>query len=149
MTVDCWDAKSVIKRAGWPEFALQAPSLVGFWREFLDRARWMTAGVVVRWTALNTLAGCIAAGTKAARTPPCCAPEITTLGYRGSLRTVCRDLQPLRTHQHRAALTPSTLKVGEVTSWLLRRTEDLDPASSSCEPSCAAAAHNWTVSPVT
>jgi transposase len=53
--------------------------------------------------------------------------EITAVGYRGSLRTVYRYLQPLRTGTDPAALTPSSLKIGEVTSWLLRRTEDLNP----------------------
>jgi transposase len=53
--------------------------------------------------------------------------EITALGYRGSLRTVYRYLQPLRAGTAPAALTPSSLKIGEVTSWLLRRTEDLNP----------------------
>jgi transposase len=53
--------------------------------------------------------------------------EITRLGYRGSLRTVYRYLQPLRTSTAPAALTPPALKIGEVTSWLLRRAEDLSP----------------------
>jgi len=53
--------------------------------------------------------------------------EISALGYRGSLRTVYRYLQPLRAGTAPAALTPSVLKIGEVTSWLLRRAEDLDP----------------------
>ena len=53
--------------------------------------------------------------------------EITVLGYRGSLRTVYRYLQPLRTGTNPAALTPAALKIGEVTSWLLRRAEDLSP----------------------
>jgi transposase len=53
--------------------------------------------------------------------------EITALGYRGSLRTVYRYLQPLRAGTAPAALTPSSLKIGEVTSWLLRRAEDLNP----------------------
>jgi transposase len=53
--------------------------------------------------------------------------EITALGYRGSLRTVYRYLQPLRTGTDPAALTPPALKIGEVTSWLLRRAEDLNP----------------------
>jgi transposase len=53
--------------------------------------------------------------------------EITALGYRGSLRTVYRYLQPLRTGIDPAAFRPSALKIGEVTSWLLRRAEDLDP----------------------
>jgi len=52
--------------------------------------------------------------------------EITALGYRGSLRTVYRYLQPLR-----AGTAPAPLvmppKIGEVTSWLLRRAEDLEP----------------------
>jgi transposase len=51
--------------------------------------------------------------------------EITKLGYRGSLRTVYRYLQPLRTGTAPAPLTMP--KIGEVTSWLLRRTEDLNP----------------------
>ena len=53
--------------------------------------------------------------------------EITALGYRGSLRTVYRYLQPLRAGLPPEAITPSALKIGEVTSWLLRRAEDLDP----------------------
>ena len=53
--------------------------------------------------------------------------EITALGYRGSLRTVYRYLQPLRDGTSPAALTPAVLKIAEVTSWLLRRAEDLDP----------------------
>ena len=53
--------------------------------------------------------------------------EITALGYRGSLRTVYRYLQPLRAGIDPAALTPAALKIREVTSWLLRRPEDLDP----------------------
>jgi hypothetical protein len=43
--------------------------------------------------------------------------EITALGYRGSLRTVYRYLQPLRTDTDPAMLTPPALKIGEVTSW--------------------------------
>ena len=42
--------------------------------------------------------------------------EITALGYRGSLRTVYRYLQPLRAGTNPAALTPETLKISEVTS---------------------------------
>jgi transposase len=53
--------------------------------------------------------------------------EITALGYRGSLRTVYRYLQPLRAGTPPSALTPSVLKIGEVTSWLQRRADDLDP----------------------
>ena len=53
--------------------------------------------------------------------------EITALGYRGSLRTVYRYLQPLRSDTAPAALIPSALKIGEVTSWLLRRADDLNP----------------------
>ena len=53
--------------------------------------------------------------------------EITALGYCGSLRTVYRYLQPLRAGTAPAAITPSALKIGEVTSWLLRRAEDLSP----------------------
>jgi transposase len=53
--------------------------------------------------------------------------EITALGYRGSLRTVYRYLQPLRTGTDPAAFKPSALKIGEVTSWLLRRADDLSP----------------------
>jgi transposase len=50
--------------------------------------------------------------------------EITALGYRGSMRTVYRYLQPLRTASTTTAHIPSALKIGEVTSWLLRRAED-------------------------
>src|SRR5262249_53216702 len=38
-----------------------------------------------------------------------------------------RYLQPLRAGTDPAALTPSVLTIGEVTSWLLRRPEDLNP----------------------
>jgi Transposase len=51
--------------------------------------------------------------------------EITQLGYRGSLRTLYRYLQPLRTGTVPAPLTMP--KISEVTSWLLRRDEDLSP----------------------
>lgn len=52
--------------------------------------------------------------------------EITALGYRGSRRTLYRYLQPLRTGTAPppAAVPP---RIGEVTSWLLRRPEDLSP----------------------
>jgi transposase len=53
--------------------------------------------------------------------------EITALGYRGSLRTIYRYLQPLRAGTAPADPTPQSLKIGEVTSWLLRRAEDLNP----------------------
>jgi transposase len=53
--------------------------------------------------------------------------EITALGYHGSLRTVYRYLQPLRAGMPPAAIAPSALTIGEVTSWLLRRADDLNP----------------------
>jgi transposase len=53
--------------------------------------------------------------------------EITALGYQGSLRTVYRYLQPLRTGTAPAAPATPSLKIGEVTSWLFRRAEDLNP----------------------
>jgi transposase len=53
--------------------------------------------------------------------------EITALGYRGSLRTVYRYLQPLRAGMPPLALAHSALTIGEVTSWLLRRADDLNP----------------------
>jgi transposase len=53
--------------------------------------------------------------------------EVTALGYRGSMRTIYRYLQPLRDGTAPAARTPPRLKIGEVTSWLLRRAEDLNP----------------------
>ena len=53
--------------------------------------------------------------------------ELTALGYRGSLRTVYRYLQPgAPGPPHRPVAWPP-LKIGQVTSWLLRRAEDLDP----------------------
>jgi transposase len=52
--------------------------------------------------------------------------EITALGYRGSLRTVYRYLQPPRTGTVPAASATPSLKIGEVTSWLLRRAHDLN-----------------------
>ena len=51
--------------------------------------------------------------------------EITALGYHGSLRTLYRYLQPLRAGAAPPSLPPA--KIGEITSWLLRRAEDLDP----------------------
>ena len=54
-------------------------------------------------------------------------PRSPRLGYCGSLRTVYRYLQPLRTSTAPAALTPPALKIGKVTSWLLRRAKDLSP----------------------
>ena len=57
--------------------------------------------------------------------------EISALGYRGSLRNLYRYLQPLRSGTAPAALTPSALKIGEVTSWLLRRAEDLIPPAAA------------------
>jgi hypothetical protein len=35
----------------------------------------------------------------------------------------------------------------EVTSWLLRRPEDLSPTSSNYSPTCARTAPSWTASP--
>ena len=67
-----------------------------------------------RWTA-----GCHDAATLHA--------EITARGHRGSPRTVYRYLQPLRGGTPPAALTPSAPTIGEVTSWLPRRPENLDP----------------------
>jgi transposase len=52
--------------------------------------------------------------------------EITALGYRGSIRTVYRYLQPLRAGTGPAPLSMPP-KIGEVTSWLPRRAEDLNP----------------------
>ena len=73
--------------------------------------------------------------------------EITVLGYRGSLRTVYRYLQPLRTGTNPAALTPAALTIGEVTSWLLRGPKTSAPASSRCWPTCVATAPSWTAWP--
>jgi hypothetical protein len=47
--------------------------------------------------------------------------QITALGYRGSLRTVYRYLQPLRTGTAAAALTPSSLKIGRASLDLLHK----------------------------
>jgi hypothetical protein len=44
-----------------------------------------------------------------------------------STRNHHRNPMPLRTGATPAALTPSALKIGEVTSWLLRRADDLTP----------------------
>jgi transposase len=52
--------------------------------------------------------------------------EITALGYHGSLRTVYRYLQPLRAGTAAAPTLTPPLKIGQVTSWLLHRAEDLD-----------------------
>jgi len=57
--------------------------------------------------------------------------ELRQRGYRGSIRTLYRHLQPLRTLQqpdpaHAAALAPAPPKIRNVTNWLLRRPEDLD-----------------------
>jgi hypothetical protein len=52
--------------------------------------------------------------------------EIIALGYRGSLRTVYRYLQPLRAGTAAAPAVMPPMKIAQVTSWLLRRAEDLD-----------------------
>ena len=69
--------------------------------------------------------------------------EITALGYRGSLRTIYRYLQPLRTGTAPRPY-PSAPKIGEVTSWLLRRAEDLSPREQQLLPTCAATAPSST-----
>ena len=84
--------------------ALSRPTVLDRYQTHLHR----------RWTA-----GCHDAATLHA--------EITARGHRGSPRTVYRYLQPLRAGTAHTALTPSSLKIGEVTSWLLRRGEDLTP----------------------
>jgi transposase len=77
------------------------------------------------WTVTSRT--CTAGGPEGCHDAAVLHAEITALGYRGSLRTVYRYLQPLRTGTDTAAFRPSALKIGEVTSWLLRRPEDLSP----------------------
>jgi transposase len=64
--------------------------------------------------------------------------EITQLGYRGSLRTVYRYLQPLRLPGSAAPAATPPPKVGEVTSWLLRRASDLDTREQQLLPALRA-----------
>jgi hypothetical protein len=77
------------------------------------------------WTAISHI--CTARWNEGCHDAAVLHAEITALGYRGSLRTVYRYLQPLRdgTTAPPGALPP--LKISQVASWLLRRAEDLDP----------------------
>jgi transposase len=55
--------------------------------------------------------------------------ELQQRGYRGSSRTLYRYLQPLRTqdpNQAAAPVEPAPPKIRHVTTWLLRRPEDLN-----------------------
>lgn len=55
--------------------------------------------------------------------------ELEQRGYRGSSRTVYRYLQPLRTldpGQAAPPVPPAPPKIRQITTWLLRRPEDLD-----------------------
>ena len=70
--------------------------------------------------------------------------ELRQRGYRGSIRTVYRYLQPLRAlppldpAKAAASVQPAPPKIRNVTNWLLRRPEDLDhheQASSRHHPS--------------
>src|ERR1700733_14039046 len=52
--------------------------------------------------------------------------EITEQGYRGSRGTVAAYLAPLRALGAAPPPTPAVPKVRQITSWMLRRPEDLD-----------------------
>jgi transposase len=54
--------------------------------------------------------------------------EITTLGYRGSDKTVRRYLHPLRDGRPTPPARPAAPTVREVTGWILRRPDRLEPA---------------------
>jgi transposase len=53
--------------------------------------------------------------------------EITALGYRGSVKTVRRYLQPLRIGATAAPRPPTPPTVREVTGWLTRHPDSLTP----------------------
>ena len=53
--------------------------------------------------------------------------EITALGYRGSDKTVRRYLHPLRDGRPTPPARPATPTVREVTGWILRRPDHLEP----------------------
>ena len=55
------------------------------------------------------------------------AKEITALGYRGSDKTVRRYLHPLRDGRPTPPARPATPTVREVTGWILRRPDHLEP----------------------
>ena len=59
--------------------------------------------------------------------------ELQQRGYRGSSRTLYRYLQPLRAQDHQipAPVKPEPPKIRHVTTWLLRRPEDLDDAEQA------------------
>lgn len=63
--------------------------------------------------------------------------ELRQRGYRGSIRTLYRHLQPLRALDPSPATAPGRLvppappKIRHVTNWLLRRPEDLDEAEKA------------------
>jgi transposase len=71
---------------------------------------------------------CISGGTKAAETSPTCTPNSNNAATAGSSRTLYRYLHPLRTLDptQAAAVEPAAPKIRHVTTWLLRRPEDLD-----------------------
>ena len=76
--------------------------------------------------------------------------EITALGYRGSLRTVYRYLQPLRagTAAPPGALPPPRIgQVDQLAAPPGRRPRI--PATSRCSPRSARTAPSWTASPRT
>jgi transposase len=75
--------------------------------------------------------------------------EITALGYRGSEQTVRRYLHPLRDGRPTPPARPAAPTVREVTGWILRRPEHLEPDEqvrlkqvlTHCPQLDAAAAH--------
>jgi transposase len=52
--------------------------------------------------------------------------EITEQGYRGSMATVAAYVAPVRTLDAAPPATPVVPKVRHITSWMLRRLDDLD-----------------------
>jgi hypothetical protein len=86
------------------------------------------ARAISRPTVLDrTSLTCTAGGPRAAAAPPSCTPRsppsVTAAACAPSTGTCSRSAVA----QPPAALTPPSLKIGEVTSWLLRRADDLSP----------------------
>ena len=70
---------------------------------------------------------CTSAGPRVATDAAALTKEITALGYRGSEQTVRRYLHPLRDGRPTPPARPAAPTVREVTGWILRRPDTLEP----------------------
>lgn len=70
--------------------------------------------------------------------------EITEQGYRGSMATVAAYVAPFRTLGAAPPATPAVPKVRHITSWMLRRPDDLDADEQLQVKRTWPPAHIWT-----